>query len=276
MDDEFLADVERARQAEDSFHLWWLGQSGFLLKWQDRHLIMDPYLSDSLAEKYRNDPARPHIRLTPRIVDPIRLDFIDVATSSHNHTDHLDRETLRSIWTVSPAMRLIIPEANRDFVADRLGIHPALPIGVDDGERVEVAGFRVTGIAAAHEDVEQDEAGRHKFLGYVFEFGDGFTIYHSGDTLRYEGLAERLQPFDIDVALLPINGRKPERGVAGNLSGAEAAQLARDIGAGVAIPCHYDMFAFNTASPEAFVAEAERLDQPVRVLQAGQRWSNMA
>jgi hypothetical protein len=41
-------------------------------------------------------------------------------------------------------------------------------------------------------------------LGYVLEFG-GWTIYHSGDTVRYEGMTEKLRSFRTDVALLPIN-----------------------------------------------------------------------
>jgi L-ascorbate metabolism protein UlaG (beta-lactamase superfamily) len=77
--------------------------------------------------------------------------------------------------------------------------------------------------------------------------------------------------FAVDVAVLPINGADPARGVAGNLDGPEAARLARAIGAGIAVPCHYEMFAFNTASPDAFAAEARRLDQPVRILRAGER-----
>ena len=59
--------------------------------------------------------------------------------------------------------------------------------------------------------------------------------------------------------------------MAGNLDGPQAARLARDIGAGLAVPCHYEMFTFNTAPPDAFVAEAERLGQPHAVLRAGQR-----
>ena len=59
----------------------------------------------------------------------------------------------------------------------------------------------------------------------------------------------------------------------GNFTGPEAARLARDIGARVAVPCHYDMFEFNTASPEAFAAEATRIGQPFRVLRAGERLS---
>lgn len=271
-DELFLRDVALAREEEDAFHLWWLGQSGFLLQWQEHHLILDPYLSDSLAQKYLGT-NKPHNRMTERVVDPRDLDFIDVATSSHNHTDHLDPETLRPLFIANPAMKLIIPEANRQFVADYLGIHPQLPLGVEDGVTEEVSDFRITGVAAAHEELEQDEEGRHKYLGYVIQFGP-WTVYHSGDTIWYEGLEEKLKEYAIDVALLPINGRDPARGVAGNMDGPEAAKLAKAIGARLAIPCHYEMFEFNTASPDAFSATAEEIDQPVRVLKAAERWSS--
>jgi L-ascorbate metabolism protein UlaG (beta-lactamase superfamily) len=75
----------------------------------------------------------------------------------------------------------------------------------------------------------------------------------------------------VDIALLPINGRAPERRVAGNLWGREAAKLATDIGAKLVVPCHYDLFAFNTAKPEEFVSECQRLRQPHRVLRLGER-----
>ena len=74
----------------------------------------------------------------------------------------------------------------------------------------------------------------------------------------------------IDVAFLPINGNEPARRVAGNLDGREAAQLAHDIGARWVVPCHYEMFEFNTAPPDEFVAECGRLGQPHRVLRAGE------
>jgi len=82
---------------------------------------------------------------------------------------------------------------------------------------------------------------------------------------------EAAGPGGIDVALLPINGRAPERRVAGNLWGDEAAALAHELGAGMAVPMHFEMFAFNTEPPDAFAAACERLGQPYRVLRAGER-----
>jgi L-ascorbate metabolism protein UlaG (beta-lactamase superfamily) len=271
-DDDFLANVASAREDFGHYHLWWLGQSGFLLQWQGRHLLFDPYLSDSLTKKYAVTD-KPHVRMTERVVAPERLDFIDVVTSSHNHTDHLDPETLLPLLRVNPRLDLVIPEANREFVVDRLKIAAELPRGLDAGQFTTIGPFKIHAAPAAHEELESDENGRHKFLGYVVEF-EGAFIYHSGDTVRYDGMEDWLRRWPIDVALLPINGRAPERRVAGNLWGREAAQLAKDIGARLVIPCHYEMFEFNTATPDEFVAECRRLDQPHSVLRAGQRWSS--
>ena len=91
--------------------------------------------------------------------------------------------------------------------------------------------------------------------------------------MLYDGMTKILKRWNIDVALLPINGRDPARGVAGNLSGDEAAQLAKNTGAKLVIPCHYDMFEFNTISPDGFIEAAKKLGQPYQVLQNGERFT---
>jgi L-ascorbate metabolism protein UlaG (beta-lactamase superfamily) len=270
--DQVLLDDITSRRHGGNLSIWWLGQSGFLVQWQGRHLLFDPYLSDSLTVKYAATD-RPHVRMTEIAVDTARLEFVDLVTSTHNHTDHLDAETLLPLIAANPEMQLLVPEANRAFAAERLACDPAWLVGMVDGGHYEVAGFAVEGVPAAHEELEIDAEARHKFMGYVARCGE-WTIYHSGDTMAYEGMEERLSGLGIDIALLPINGRAPERRVAGNLFGEEAARLAQAIGAHVVIPCHYEMFEFNTASPEEFSRECERLGQGSRVLNCGERWSS--
>ena len=270
--DQTLLDDIAARRDSEYLSIWWLGQSGFLVQWQGQHLLFDPYLSDSLSAKYAGSD-KPHVRMTEIAVAPARLDFIDLVTSTHNHTDHLDAETLLPLMEANPEIKVLVPEANRDFAAERLGCDRSILVGMDDGICSEYAGFAVEGVPAAHEELETDAKGRHHYLGYVARCGT-WTIYHSGDTMRFPGMEQRLQGLGIDIALLPINGRAPERRVAGNLNGPEAADLARSIGAQIAIPCHYEMFEFNTASPTAFESRCRDLDQGFQVLRCGQRWSS--
>ncbi|MGE0755444.1 MAG: MBL fold metallo-hydrolase [Pirellulaceae bacterium] len=270
-DEALLADIEASRRLPEQAHLWWLGQSGFLLQWRGQHLLFDPYLSDSLTRKYAQTD-KPHVRMTQRVVAPEQLAFVDVVTSSHRHTDHLDSDSLLPLWRRHSGLRVVVPAADLAFAAERLSVDAARLDAIDVGQQVEVGPFTIHAVPAAHEALERDDLGQYRYLGYVVEFG-GRVVYHSGDTVRYDGMVACLRRWAIDVALLPINGRLAERRVAGNLWGREAAQLARDIGAQVVIPCHYEMFEFNTVPPDEFVAAAEEQGQAFRVLRAGERYS---
>ena len=124
-DEALLADVRRVLAAGER-GVWWLGQSGFLVTQKGRALILDPYLSDSLTRKYADTP-KPHVRMTERAVDPAalgRLGVIDVITSSHQHTDHFDVETL-------------LVAVGRRPLTDNLGL---------EGTGVELDGSRIAGL----------------------------------------------------------------------------------------------------------------------------------
>ncbi len=288
-DDAFLADVALVRSSarrqaqEPTLHLWWLGQSGYLVEYDRCFLLLDPYLSDSLTRKYAATD-KPHTRITQRVIDPARLDFISAVTSSHNHTDHLDPETLRPLALANPGLIACCPEANRRTVSERSGLSDDRILGFDAPAESAAPGalgtprtipgtrFQLTAVPAAHETLDRDTAGRLIYLGFILQAGP-FRLYHSGDTVLFHGMADILRPFAVDLALLPINGRAPERRVAGNLWGREAAQLAQEIGARCVVPCHYDMFEFNTATPEEFVTRCHELGQTCRVLEQGERLS---
>jgi len=267
---------QQIRQAKekgnaDSFDIWWLAQSGFLIQWNGVCVLFDPYLSDSLTRKYLTT-NKPHTRMSELVIEPQLLDCIDIVTSSHNHTDHLDGETLIPLFKVNPTIQFIMPEANRDFVVDRVRCRHDFPVGLNDGEEVKMKGFTFHGVPAAHNELERDEQGRCKYMGYVVQFGK-WAVYHSGDTLWYDTMVEILKPFHVDVAFLPINGNDPARGVAGNLNTKEAAELGKAIGARLVIPHHYDLFTFNTANPEDFATVANNLHQPYRILKSGEHFN---
>ena len=137
----FLADVLSARADPRSIFI--SGGSGRAVSCSSGrggHLLLDPYLSDSLTKKYaRTD--KPHVRITELAVAPERLDFIDVATSSHNHTDHLDAETLLPLLRVNPALTMIVPAANCTFAAERLGVAVERLTASEEGKPLQAAGF---------------------------------------------------------------------------------------------------------------------------------------
>lgn len=268
-DEALLDDINSVSKGSDALHVWWLGQSGYLIEFNDTRVLIDPYLSESLTEKYANTD-KPHVRISRRVIDPAKLTRISFVTASHGHTDHLDALTLKAIRDADEELSipwrpmLVAPRAIADLAQQRWG--GEVEVLLSDGESESWGSIAVHAVLAAHPNVERDEAGASKFLGYVFDFGD-FRIYHSGDTQRYDGMDQILRekgPFDI--AILPINGQ------VGNMNGRDAAGLAQQIGAKLVIPCHYDLFDFNTADHNAlFVPECQRLAQAYRVLQLGER-----
>ncbi len=269
-DQALLDDILQQEDSSD-LHCWWLGQSGFLVQYQGKRLLLDPYLSDTLTLKYVSTD-KPHERISELVIDPAKLPRIDLVTSSHNHTDHLDAATLKPILENSPACKLIIPEANRDFVAERLQIEKTLPIGLNDGETYQDETFKITAIPAAHNTIDRNESGQCHYLGYFITVG-GIRIYHSGDTLYYAEMEKLICDFAPHVALLPINGNLASRKVAGNLNAEESVDLAKSCNIPYVIPCHYDLFAFNTADVNEFINIAKAKQQGYVVLNLGGKWT---
>jgi L-ascorbate metabolism protein UlaG (beta-lactamase superfamily) len=209
--------------------------------------------------------------MSERVIDPEMLKDILIVSSSHNHTDHLDAETLIPVLKNNPGIKFIIPEANREFVSERVKCEKEFPVGLNEGQSIIIDEFTFYGIPSKHNEIEKDENGNCRFMGYVISF-DKYKIYHSGDTLWFDEMIDMLKPFAVDVAILPINGNDPSRKVAGNLNCEEAARLGKMINAKCVIPCHYDMFTFNTANVNDFINEAEKIGQPYKVLRGGEKF----
>jgi L-ascorbate metabolism protein UlaG (beta-lactamase superfamily) len=229
--------------------LWWLGQAGFALRHRDVLVLIDPYLSDTLADKYRGR-LFPHIRMHPAPVAPHDIRGVTAVLCTHGHTDHMDPGTIRALRQHNDC-RYVVPRAESARALER-GVPAHGLTGTTAGEHIELDGIAVDPVPAAHERLEQDEHGDHRFLGYVLTIG-GMRVYHSGDCVPYDGQAELLRDLDIDLALLPVNGRdayRTENGVPGNFTVGEAAGLCELAGIPNLLCHHFGLFDFNTVDPD--------------------------
>ena len=149
-------------------HLWWLGQSGYLLKWKGRYLLVDPYLSDSLTRKYAGTKME-HVRMTARCLSPDRLGFASLALSTHGHTDHFDAETLTAISQSALAqgsrLRLVLSPALIPAAREKLATAPIDLVPLDAGGSLEIDGFSIHAIPSAHVELKQMRRGTIFFLG---------------------------------------------------------------------------------------------------------------
>lgn len=247
--------------------LWWLGQAGFAVRAGSHAFLIDPYLSDSLAQKYRGQQF-PHQRMMPIPVDPKALKGIDWVFCTHRHSDHMDPETIQSLAR-NPGSRFFVPCAVLDQAVADQGLDINKTTCVNAGQTLALdAAISLNPVPAAHEQLVVNSRGEHYFLGYVFGLGD-IRIYHAGDCAPYDALPEHLRNLKPDVALLPVNGRddyRLSRNIPGNFHFEEALQLCLDCGISCMIPHHFGMFDFNTIDPRELRTKIEKMSGPVRVL----------
>ena len=238
--------------------LSWFGQASFAARGGGVTVLFDPFLSPYDGRLHESPLA------------PEEATGIDVVFCSHEHVDHLDVPSIGAIATASPGATFVVPTPIVDMVTEA-GVAADRVTGLQPDQESDVGGLAVRAVPACH-GVTMDDAygfgdslsgGLVRFLGFVVELG-GVRIYHAGDTIHFEGMETLLRDLEIDVGMLPINGRDPERearGIVGNLSEREAAWLALEAALDLLIPMHYDLFARNRGYPAHLVDSVDR-DHP--------------
>lgn len=236
----------------DQAALFYLGQLGFLIKWNGKYLLIDAYLTDVIDRKRNFVPE--WTRCYPVPIAPQELDFVDYVFCTHAHTDHADPETLAGIAAVNHKAKYIVSEAivekNAGYGVDRQDI-----IGLECDKKVLLEkNLAVTAIPAAHEELHPVKENVYEEVGFLMELGE-IRLYHSGDCCPYAGLEKRVQ--NCDIMILPVNGRdyyrRYEQNIIGCFDCKEAALLAKNTGAGLLIPAHIDLYPGNSLNPAIFV-----------------------
>jgi len=237
--------------------LWWLGHSGFVLRFASITFYIDPCFSLL--------PGRERRIAAPLTGGEIR--HADMIFATHAHPGHMDTASLGPMLEQSKTARLVLPKTAADL-AHAAGIPYARMTTTDSGLRIEYFKDnlygRVYAVPSSHPQLDWTQDGGYPYLGYLIRLGR-WTIYHAGDCVWYEELATHLRPFNVNVALLPVGGR--------NFSIHQAAQLASDIGASWVVPMHYGTFEEDRESN--FVAHmlGQRPEQAFKIFQCGERWT---
>lgn len=221
-----------------------LGQVGYLFDFDGYRIVIDPYLTDSVAEQFGEELRR---LCQPTIPAAECLD-VKWILLTHAHLDHTDPASLSGLLRASPEAMIMAP-------ADCLAVLQTIPqcAGkirvVDAGEKISLTDdILITIIPAAHTALEYDDQGRCRYIGYHLQ-ANGLGIYHAGDTIPHQKIVDSLKNLPIDYAFLPVNERnyfRDQKGIVGNMTVREAFEFAEVIKAATLVPTHWDLFAPNS------------------------------
>ncbi|GGG23195.1 MBL fold metallo-hydrolase [Paenibacillus abyssi] len=245
---QWVEEVNASSLPHGAVAVWFIGQESVIMKGTQTIVYVDPYVSDHLEN------AAGIQRAYPAPFPPETITNADVCLITHEHADHLDEGTIRAMAQNSPHTAYVAPACCRQQLLG-CGVPEERITDAIVGERYTFGEISVQPVAAAHEEMEFDSQGRHKYVGYLLEI-NGVKVYHAGDTVMYPELVDTLSEQKIDLGLLPINGGdffRRSNNLAGNMDYREAAELAVAAGMDTAVPLHYDVFAFNSEKPGHFV-----------------------
>jgi len=229
--------------------------------------MIDPYLSDFLAEKYKGKEF-PHQRMMNIPILPESINNLDMVFITHRHSDHMNPGTLPVLVKKNPLCKFLVPASEKTSA-----INVGLPEGqiemINAGDIYDYSDdVKVTAIPSAHEEFKVNDQGEHHFLGYIIKLGSK-NIYHSGDCAPYDGLVDTLKKHEIDLVLLPINGRddfRRSRNVPGNFRFEEALELCESADIDMLIVHHFGMFEFNTVPEYEIRKKIEQSSSKVKCI----------
>ncbi|GIF50485.1 L-ascorbate metabolism protein UlaG (beta-lactamase superfamily) [Asanoa ferruginea] len=243
----FLADRERRKPrlpiplahpsgaTSEGLHITWYGHSSALVEIDGDRVLFDPVWSDRCSPSHLVGPRRLHEPPVPLDELP-RLDAIVI---SHDHYDHLDLPTIRTLALSSTAPFVVPLGVGAHFA--RWGIPAERVIELDWDESITVAGLTLTATEARHfsgRGLTRDET---LWASWVVA-GHDRKVFYTGDSGYFDGYAEigaAHGPFDVTLMQIGAYGEGwPDI----HMTPEDAVRAHQAVRGGLMIPLHWGTF----------------------------------
>ncbi len=229
--------------------LFYLAQAGFCIKTAgNKILVIDAYLSDACERLFNFK------RMIPSVIKAEELDA-DLYLSTHEHTDHLDPDSIPIIAKNKKTIFLGSPDCEglykqNDISKDRYII-------LKEGQQWETEGIKIRAVYADHGDLSP------LGVGLLIDI-EGIKIYHTGDTRFKPNEINASLKTEVDIMMAPINGQFE------NMNAVEACKLSLKLKPKIVIPIHFWMFVEHASiegkgDPVTFLKESTTLPREIKV-----------
>jgi L-ascorbate metabolism protein UlaG (beta-lactamase superfamily) len=213
----------------------WFGHASTLVEIEGHRVLFDPVWSLRCSPSARVGPRRMH----PPPVPLEQLGPLDAIVISHDHYDHLDLASVRTLVRTQSAP-FVVPLGVGAHL-DRWGVPAPRVIELDWGEGVPVAGLRLTATAARHFSGRTFARDGTLWGSWVLA-GRTRRVFYTGDTGYFTGLADIAAGYGpFDATLMQVGAY-----AAGwpnvHMTPEEAVTAHLDLCGGLLIPVHWATF----------------------------------
>lgn len=218
----------------NSFGFTWLGHATVLLKLNNKYYITDPVFSDRVSPVQFAGPNRFH----EIPVNPVDLPDIEAVIISHDHYDHLDKDSIKKLNI--KAKKFIMPlgvGANLEC----WGIPKDKIVELDWWEQIKFNEVTFTSTPALHFSGRSLSQNNTLWSSWVLKSNEQ-SIYFSGDSGMFNGFKEigkKYGPFDLTI--MAIGAYDPLWHDA-HLNPEEAVDAHKDLKGNLLLPIHWGTF----------------------------------
>ena len=231
---------DRIKNLPDTDFIAWIGHSTFLMRLQGEYWLTDPMFSER---------AWLPKRITPPAINADELKELTGTVNvliSHNHYDHLDVKSIRSLPRKS---RVFVPKGLKRYVES---IHDGDVQELDWWESIDLkGGTKLVCLPAQHWSRRVGQAVNSTLWASYMVVTPLSSIYYGGDSGYFIGYKEIGRVFpNISHALLPITAYHPRWFMYyAHMNIPEVLDAFRDLGARYFIPTQWGTFHLGDNPP---------------------------
>jgi N-acyl-phosphatidylethanolamine-hydrolysing phospholipase D len=240
----------------------WVGHATMLVQANGLNVLTDPVFSERASPVQFAGPKRaqpPGLRID-------QLPPIDLVLISHNHYDHLDKDSVLELAKRSPKTVFLVPLGIKPWM-EKLGISNVRELDWWDAFAIGETEFTFTPVQ--HWSARGVGDRSQTLWGGWAAIGPQFHWYFSGDTGYSQDFVDTKKHFasrqtpalggGFDIALIAVGAYEPRWFMkAQHINPDEAVQIHNDLGAKRSVGVHWGTFELTD----------EPLDQPPRDLAA--------
>lgn len=231
-----LVEPELTPDVAPGLRAWWFGHASVLIEIDGFRVMTDPMLSSHAFPVRFMAPERS----TPPPLSVEELPSIDAVTISHDHFDHLDMKTVRTL----------AERGTHFYVGLGVGAHlevwevPTEQIHeLDWWESAELGGLTLHCTPARHYSGRRSMGSPTLWTSWVIE-GPEHTVFHSGDSgygTHFAEIREHRGPIDLSFVKIGDYGADPGWEDI-HMTPESSVQAHLDVGAKTMFPIHWGIF----------------------------------